>query len=418
MIFSIEKNIFPIILYVNIASILSTSGYVLTTTFMSEIIYLGLFPIALLNLCLCLISSTLRVNLACVKVPILLVSFTLVSLFIVFSIVSSIETVGSSTYKWILVAFYSSTVLITFRFHKLALAFLNVMYFIAILSLILYVSFNVLDLNPEAPQFTNLNGVTYNSFFFYFFIDGFLDYRNIGIFWEPGIYATFLYLAMITQLIFKSNLCFSKIIFILTMITTFSGAAFVLVSLYAVQYFFYESNSNKRVALGFLLILMFGALITSTNFNMDSELYWKFERVFLKVNNINEMQSERLSSIQTMMQMYIEKPIFGWGMENGLTNFSLENDLAFTSTSMMYLMSFGVFGLILTILPGIGILVLQGVNFTQKICLIFGYFFIINKEPHLFFSISNLIIFALCSVVISKLMKCRTTLASNRIILR
>jgi len=73
--------------------------------------------------------------------------------------------------------------------------------------------------------------------------------RNSGAFWEPGLFAVFLNIALIINTFINEKLLFSKknIVFIIAIITTFSTSGFIVLFLIIISYFILHDNLIKIV---------------------------------------------------------------------------------------------------------------------------------------------------------------------------
>uniref|UniRef100_UPI000FF138CB hypothetical protein n=1 Tax=Exiguobacterium sp. AM39-5BH TaxID=2292355 RepID=UPI000FF138CB len=111
---------------------------------------------------------------------------------------------------------------------------------ISIISLFGYYLVNIQKSSfmQSLPEFLNLNNVPYQGVYLFFYIP-WIPERNLGIFWEPGLFATFLVIGLLFELFFnnKKISIFRVIIFSLTIFTTQSSAGYLLLFIVSVAFF-------------------------------------------------------------------------------------------------------------------------------------------------------------------------------------
>jgi len=134
------------------------------------------------------------------------------------------------------------------------------------------------------------------------------DLRNSGAFWEPGMFAIFLNLAlMINIYINKAKLLSHRnIVFIITLITTLSTTGFIVLFLIILSTFIL----NKKIehAILYLPIIIGISLIAYT-------YVWKLEfmsgKVTAQVDNANYNQSSRFGAALFHFEQLKESPLTG-----------------------------------------------------------------------------------------------------------
>lgn len=381
------------LLIANVLAVVLTSGYVLATTKYAPALYLVLVLMALLNLLFVLMC---RVTLNSRRFY--FVIFMLAYLFITVAISSFFNPSAenfSSALKFMIIAIFCSSIIFIYDFKQLAKQYVVVMYWVSISSIFGYLIVNLFQLDLPLPVFTNSNDINYRGALVFYYFDDFLKFRNVGVFWEPGLFATMIFAALIAQhFTFFNKGKYSTAIFLIALITTFSSAAIILLFFYFAFLFFdskRESNNNygffNYIIIAFILVLAFFLMYEAVvSIGVDPM------RAFNKILNFSESESHRLLSPTINYSLFIDKPIYGWGLTDGLKSYVGVADISMTSTTTFYLMAFGVLGLLLSISPALILFTRVELGLLQRVILFLAFMFILNKEPHIYFSISYLIL--------------------------
>lgn len=379
--------------FLNVCFVIASSGYVLTTTVYSPIIYNLLFFVGLANLIfICFSKSTPRLNT-------LSPAFCLFLFLIVLATTTTFFNPSPanffSNFKFLFLVFFCFTLVICYRPTVLIKLYMEIIYWVCVISLFGYFIVNGLALYEMFPLVYNSNDIAYRSAFFFYSFDGFLSFRNIGVFWEPGVFATMIYFALMLDIYFKYNSYKTfQLVLIVSLITTFSSAGFILFLLYLV---FLVLNSSVRFNFKevFLYVIVVSVLVAVTYTMMDivSNVGVDPMRVFNKISSYEDNESHRLMSPTLSLNLFLEKPFFGWGMVDGMLKYVEIGNISLTSTSTYYLMAFGVLGSLLIIIPIIFFSTMYSFSFLERMLLFVSYFFIQNKEPHVYFSLSYIVLF-------------------------
>lgn len=189
-------------------------------------------------------------------------------------------------------------------------AYLNCMYFFAIISLILF-SYEFLS-GTKVP---NLFYTTETRHSILIYCSDMYSSRNAGPFWEPGAFAC--YLTLIPLLFIDNLSAFVKnnkkkcIVLFLALITTYSTTGYICIALVITYY--YLSNKNNRFAT-FIIYLPIVAVIFVYSF---TELDFIGEKIKEQYQNAVDLDGEfhnsRFGALMFDMH-YIEKhPIIGNG---------------------------------------------------------------------------------------------------------
>ena len=207
----------------------------------------------------------------------------------------------------------------------------NVIILIAVISLVTYVANNVFNLTITSSGFTNVNGVEYTGFWWNYVHTNFLKFRNIGVFWEPGLYANWLFLSLMLMAYgLDRRAHIFHVILILTMITTFSFAGWC----YLFIYFLTVNNSSK---LRFILALLASAIF-SIYFN-EILMTGIEDRLF----SGKMSTTSRLDSYAELIRLIANNPIIGVGYNGVIESFSAKVITTTAGTPFAIVASFGIF---------------------------------------------------------------------------
>lgn len=148
--------------------------------------------------------------------------------------------------------------------------------------------------------------------------------RNMGIFWEPGAYQTYLVIAFLGEIFILRNVSKTRIwVFIITLITTWSTTGLINGIILIVIYVMYKNTHKKYKYLKIIVILALLGLFLITSYSF---LPIKIQHAFLGkiVDFINSDRSTitsayvRVTSSTYPLRAFLSSPIIGVGY-NGLT---------------------------------------------------------------------------------------------------
>nr|WP_320059182.1 hypothetical protein [uncultured Bacteroides sp.] len=228
-------------------------------------------------------------------------------------------------------------------------SFLFIMTFIAISSTVIFFLSQIPQINDYlvnvvCPNFPSLNNKTAIqegggvNFVIYNFQRnatslssiGFL-FRNSGPFWEPGLFAVFLNLALFINIIFNRNNIYLTVLFIVAIFTTFSAGGLLSLLFVLFSYVNLKGKNNIIQYILFIaLICYFGALMSGLDFVGI--------KLMDQLNNASIGSDEsRFGAILTQLRMIEDSPIIG-GMQ--VSNYTNSGTLA--SGLFFPLVSFGL----------------------------------------------------------------------------
>ena len=301
-------------------------------------------------------------------------------------------------FRLFLAIIYSYLVVNLLNFKVVAKHFIHVMTLICIISLVGYILVNRLGV-INLPTMININDVSYGNGIIYFYIKH-IKIRNCGIFWEPGLFASFiLFNLLLNYICFDNKYKFNIIICLITMLTVNSSAGYLL-SVFYLCLLLYSKVRNKNDAIALILKFLFIPIV----FVVLTVFYYSISvgslsnnEFFKKLQYDNFMSSYRMQAIEFNLKLFLENIFLGTGI---IEYYNLAPKLMCpdTSTSTMLLSIFGVFGAIYTIIILINTFRLYKISVIEKIIILFIILMIVNKEPHYNMTFSWLFILGLCTI--------------------
>lgn len=282
--------------------------------------------------------------------------------------------------SYILVAFFISHKL---EFQIVVDVFLKVMTALTLISLVGYFLVNNTAVLSDLPKITNINDVEYGVAVVFNYITA-VPYRNCGMFWEPGLFASFLTLALIFELVFKTEKVsfFRILIFILGLITANSSAGFALLFLCLALLFCKKRESTIVNILTGLFMLILIIAIPLIFFNLENIIGGTVlgENEYVqKLFADNLQQQSRFKAIEHNWKVFLDNPFFGAGISSVTQQMEYVAD---TSTSTYLMSVYGIFGAAYTLFWIYGVFRQKNITVSAKIIIIVLIMIIINKEPH------------------------------------
>lgn len=201
-------------------------------------------------------------------------------------------------------------------FKQFKLLYSDILVVLAISSLVVYA------LNIAAPQTLYLFPIHHNEMMYPFRFcvisvvtnpEYGID-RNFGIFREPGVYIVYLCLAILFEL-FSEKVNFKRVVlFIITILSTFSTAGFLVAGFIFAAFLFFSKNASTKQRVGFAGIV--AVLFIVILLNNGSDLI--YNNVFGKLFYENDSTASRTGSIYTNLNMWLQNiGTIIWG--NGYT---------------------------------------------------------------------------------------------------
>lgn len=373
-------------IFVCIIACIFSSGYAISTIYpigiFIDIIFSIIFIFPIIRF---LIKS---------KINMLVISFILLNIMLIANFITtgiSSPVVYLSIISKIIFAY---GIVIVYKFDDFVTLFLKIMVVISIISLFGYYLTNYSQVLRILPVMTSVNNVSYAIGYIYFYIT-FIPSRNCGIFWEPGIFASFLIIAIIFEYKFKEfKPSFIKILlFIVTILTTKSSAGYGLLLFLVFFILFNKLNikMNKLLLSSFLIILLSIFILVTLNYTfiITKTGLINFD-VIRRLTFENLKEEARFLSVIHNFQMFLKTPFFGWGFKVAYENIKYVADI---STSTFLLNVFGILGIQYTLYWIYGILKIKNSFLLLNLVIAVIFLLIINKESHISFVFSWCILF-------------------------
>jgi hypothetical protein len=239
-----------------------------------------------------------------------LIGFLLSVVFVALSAIVNLDTslVASIKIGCLIMGFYMANRMNIKLFLR---AYVHLMIIISVFSLLVFFLPEFFIGLDYAPEIEGYKGQVFKVFWLSNIRLSLMGYRNWGPFWEPGVYQTYLILAIIFLLfddtgIKKRNL--SLIILTVTLITTFSTTGFIAAPFIFFAYMLNKSQSKRSAV---MKIAFFAVLFVAIIWFVNSEF---FDVVFLnKFENIDD--TGRNLTVEYGLKLWIKRPIFGYGSE-------------------------------------------------------------------------------------------------------
>lgn len=294
---------FPIII---LLVLLATSGFPSFLGFKAVVV-----PILLPILYYKIIKANLFINKKIFFVIFILILFAALHLINDLTIIGALSFVLSMT----TIAFSSIVIGKSFieAFVKIMIIFASIAIVIWVLLLLIPSLHSILlTIGTILPQMfteawlqnTTNNGVSFYLYFLPQEITSWGVIRNCGPFFEPGLFASYLNIALILNISRNRNfISFCNLILIIAILTTLSSAGYitlVLIVLYSMA--FSKSYMTKFVAI----------IIAALLFQPMMQLDFMSEKIKLNFEDANESSTSRFGALIYHMEKIIESPFIGY----------------------------------------------------------------------------------------------------------
>ncbi len=264
--------------------------------------------------------------------------------------------------------------------------FVNIIYWISIFGILIYF---LIILRIEIPHFIVINK---SNFVFYHYLiscsltNGSLISRLYSIFREPGVYAIFLLIALFFELFSNEKISLKKIIvFMISIILTFSTSGYILMSLFLLVYlFFFKTHSKKILFLKILLIIIsFFILCSGINDDINSLVFGKLYKENLSLNS-------RIYSLYAGFTLSLKNFFFGYGWDYIINNWDEFVDkefyvlnISFTNTYLRMACTYGWIFASIILLYTFKFLKHKSSSLRQYICFIVIWLIMFSNENFL-----------------------------------
>jgi hypothetical protein len=194
--------------------------------------------------------------------------------------------------------------------------YLRYIYVLSVISLIVFslasISLSIFELFPV--QSNSAGATMYNLGACIVFADG-VYIRNTSIFREPGVFMIYLNIGIMFELFFKSEINKRNLfVFILTIFSTLSTAAFIALGTIFIAYLFTKSTTKSSVKTKRFVIMMI--IVAMAAIILSGELY---SMVFDKMGKDNIADGSSLArgvSVLANLNIFLDNMIFGVGISD------------------------------------------------------------------------------------------------------
>jgi len=263
-----------------------------------------------------------------------------------FGTILLVQCVQLSFYPIITIAGFYTRLFIGYAIYRLVknfpLVYVRAMFYLAILSLVLYVSreissFSGFDIMSVLGPLEKIFGMLESRASFKLLLHTFPktignQHRNAGMFWEPGAFAGYLILALIFLAFLKNDLPkpgYRRYLFILsgTLLTTLSTTGFIAFMLVPLLHYDWHSHSKLhtigRFLVGIYLVipLLVGGFLYAYN-----NIHFLKEKISTQLYSLEVRKTGwhrgRVGSLIFDMEYIQRRPLTGWGLHSQ-TRYSL-----------------------------------------------------------------------------------------------
>lgn len=256
---------------------------------------------------------------------------------------------------------------------------------ISVISLIAYLFFVLLNVTCFLPKVINNNGVMYYNGLIYFAMINDME-RNIGVFWEPGIFASFIVIMLLLDPIVEKKIDKKfSLLMLVTLFTTKSTAGILLIPLIFIVIISEFKVNNLKKTLNYLIVSIVSIFfigytdIIGNIFNSNSQLFGKI------VNKSGSVVT-RMNGPVLDLKIFLFSPLLGNGYYkyfNYWSTMSHEyNLLARTSTLTFFPAVYGISGFLYFYAVANGVYKLRYINKFVNLLVLLVFIFILSKEPH------------------------------------
>lgn len=380
----IGKTMKRIVSILTVLLVIANSGYLLQVTggAFSSFIQIATIVVGLILIAKYLVKHHLRIPFSTLSQRAIVVFFVLCSL----SMVMNFE-ISPLYLNLFSVAFIPFYIVEKNDSRKLVSCFVNVMFVIALISLA-FTAWISLFGAPTPFSIVTTTASTYNyGVYFYTKMWSGVLVRNKGLFWEPGLFSSYLVVALMLEIELNPKPKIWKIIIlVITVISTYSTAGILLLPFIAIL--FVNKNVNNRSIRAVLFSMLVVVAIIGTLFSTSIVEYLVGVNpdVFSKLLGTDLTKTTRLGAPRLNFDIFMKYPIFGAGF-SGATELFQQGKVEYfadsqTSTSLFMMAALGIGGILYSIWWIRGIAECKAFTLLSKIVVMVIVILILNKEPH------------------------------------
>lgn len=280
--------------------------------------------------------------------------------------------------------------------------FVGILEFLAVISLVGFIVFELIGVTPPFPKMITHTASTSYSNAIIFVVDlGLNSGRNVGIFWEPSIFAAYINIAIAIVLFCDHSDKRSRrlVLFLVVLLTTESAGG--LIEFFCIMVAYWYRKGSKPFVIVCLIALIMLFVLSYTNLQnlllgINYDLFYKF----FGGSNSGTTQT-RLECPILNLRIWLDSPVFGNGfygadiMYDNLRRASVISNLAQTSTITYLPAAIGVFGFSLLLACIYGFAKITYLPLFSKVSLFIASMVFLNEEPCTYFIAVYLMFFVL-----------------------
>lgn len=300
-----------------------------------------------------------------------------------------------SSIRLIMIILYSYLFTNLIEFKTFTKYYTKILKWLTLISLIVFTGVNYFNIKLNLPIFENVNGATYYNGLVFFLFKKYGTNRNLGIFWEPGLFASFLIIGIILESLKKRKSKINILIYCIGIISTKSTFAF-FIGILLIGYFIIMRLKKINKIIILIISISSYFIIIKRKVEILLKLNEIFPLVFGKILKKSNSITERIESPLQNLKFFFENPIFGKGVDFVEKAYSTILTTPQTSTSTFFLGTLGFIGILYTVMIIYGVLNLKTIDIISRMILLIIILIIVNKEPHINLTLTYIFIFYLC----------------------
>lgn len=201
-------------------------------------------------------------------------------------------------------------------------AFVQIMSFLALASVILFLGYHLLPIMffEIFPNYLWHSGILVKNCYFAVLQVSAQNYRNFGIFYEPGHYAVFLVWALVIAMFKRTVNVKQVIILFIALITTLSTGGYISAIMLIATFIFLNSSISVRTKrrIGFYMMVLVGG-VTIFFISNPSKLEFLLSKIFEASINTSFNSTDRGSGYERWrsavyaLEAFLEEPFLGIG---------------------------------------------------------------------------------------------------------
>ncbi len=251
-----------------------------------------------------------------VKVPVVFLELLAMCVLVLLSRMVNYDLTSGYFYKCIILIL-GYEIANQIKFEEFAYWFEAIMFVLAVASVVgVTVATFARSALSVLPNYENTAGGVFHNAFLFFIPMYESSVRNYGIFREPGVYQTFLILAMLLYLYRSKELNnYKLIIYIVSIILTYSTTGYIALALFLIFYIFRDSayfqiSMKKIIMICLMIIALIAVSIFTDILSADGIVFNKLAQSPAR----NKSTVARIGSLLVNFEIWKKYPLFGAGL--------------------------------------------------------------------------------------------------------